>query len=325
MKVLGIAMGRRNGNSEILLKYALKAIEEEGHEVELIRLHDYKINNCIGCEACTKQRTGGADEFKCAHSWESDDFYDFMMHVKECNALILAAPAYHLMPPGFAIAMLNRNLCMKVSSWTNTDINGDIVKKKICATIGVAGSDWANLMMPVLSFMAEKMTGSTMKLVDQMICEGIPSVSIVATHPDMLNRATQLGKNVAKELLVPGEECHYYGEDKLLDVCPICHSNLINITSDGRVACSICDVKGDIVLDEYNRVKNIVWDGGIEISRWSAFGKKKHDEKQDVSLKEDTAAKKGYVLSDEQKKQISEVLLKVKDYCPAILPKKYNA
>ena len=49
MKVLGIAMGRRNGNSEILLKHALKACEEDGAEVSFFRLHDYHINPCTGC------------------------------------------------------------------------------------------------------------------------------------------------------------------------------------------------------------------------------------------------------------------------------------
>ena len=323
MKVLGISMGRKMGNSEILLKHALKAIEEEDHEVSFLRLHDYKINNCTGCEACTKQRTGGND-LHCFHSWDSDDFYFLMQQVKECNALILAAPAYHLMPPGFGIAMLNRNICMKVSDWKTTDVNGNETDKKICATIGVAGSDWDSLMMPVLSFMAQKMTGSHMKLVDQMLCQGIPSVSIVSTHQDMLDRATQLGKNMARELVKVGDDCTYYGEEKLLNVCPICHSNLLTIRPNGRVTCAFCDVEGDMVLDENKRIKRIDWDGGIEISRWSAFGKKKHDEKQDVALKEDTAAKQGYVLSDEQKQMIRNTVAEWKDYLVPIKPPKAN-
>ena len=47
MKLLGISCGRDMGNSEILLKHALKAAEETGKaEVELIRLHDYKASLC---------------------------------------------------------------------------------------------------------------------------------------------------------------------------------------------------------------------------------------------------------------------------------------
>ena len=49
MKLLGISCGRDMGNSEILLKHALKAAEETGKaEVELIRLHDYNILPCDG-------------------------------------------------------------------------------------------------------------------------------------------------------------------------------------------------------------------------------------------------------------------------------------
>jgi multimeric flavodoxin WrbA len=41
MKVLGITCGRKNGNSELLLKQAFKAIEEKcGAETEFIRLQD---------------------------------------------------------------------------------------------------------------------------------------------------------------------------------------------------------------------------------------------------------------------------------------------
>ncbi len=43
MKVMGIVTGRHNGNSEILVKEALLACQEEGAEVELINLFDYNI------------------------------------------------------------------------------------------------------------------------------------------------------------------------------------------------------------------------------------------------------------------------------------------
>ena len=42
-----------NGNSEILVKEALSAIQEAGGECSLINLFDYHIEPCLGCEACT--------------------------------------------------------------------------------------------------------------------------------------------------------------------------------------------------------------------------------------------------------------------------------
>ena len=54
-RVIGLVAGRRNGNSEILVKEALMACEEAGLECMLINLFDYDIIPCSGCEGCTMQ------------------------------------------------------------------------------------------------------------------------------------------------------------------------------------------------------------------------------------------------------------------------------
>ena len=52
-KIMGITAGRKNSNSEILLKAALMACEEQGAEVRMINLRDFNILDCSGCTACT--------------------------------------------------------------------------------------------------------------------------------------------------------------------------------------------------------------------------------------------------------------------------------
>jgi len=44
----------KEGNTEILIKEALKGAEEPGAETELIRIADVKISPCDGCESCHK-------------------------------------------------------------------------------------------------------------------------------------------------------------------------------------------------------------------------------------------------------------------------------
>lgn len=53
MKVLGITAGRKNSNSEILLKEALLACQDRGAEITMINLKDYHIEECTGCTVCT--------------------------------------------------------------------------------------------------------------------------------------------------------------------------------------------------------------------------------------------------------------------------------
>jgi len=49
MKILGLnGSERKLGNTEILVKEALMGAEEEGAQVEMLRLTDYKILPCDG-------------------------------------------------------------------------------------------------------------------------------------------------------------------------------------------------------------------------------------------------------------------------------------
>ena len=50
MKVLAVSAGRRMGNCEVLLRHAMRGAAEAGCEVQLIRLQDFEIKPCLGCE-----------------------------------------------------------------------------------------------------------------------------------------------------------------------------------------------------------------------------------------------------------------------------------
>ena len=52
MKILGISVGRKMSNTEILVKEALMGAEEMDAEVEFVRLHDLNLKPCTGCNAC---------------------------------------------------------------------------------------------------------------------------------------------------------------------------------------------------------------------------------------------------------------------------------
>jgi len=75
---------RKNGNTEILTRHALKAIEEEGLDTELIRLAELDIKPCTACEACKKEES-------CTIN---DDLWPVYTKMKEADAIILASPVY---------------------------------------------------------------------------------------------------------------------------------------------------------------------------------------------------------------------------------------
>jgi multimeric flavodoxin WrbA len=306
-KVLGISMGRKMGNSEILLKHALKAVQDEGCEVEFLRLHDYYIKPCEGCELCTiLGRTN--QPLRCKHGWDEDDFFTIAEQIKSSEGIILAAPAYHLMPPGISTVLLNRLHCVGINARASVTN-----KKQICATIGVGGSDWISLAPTILNFTATEMCCSQMNLVDQMFITGVPAKSMIATRRDALDRAALLGKHVAMELGKPGRAT-YHGD--FAGACPICHTEML-LFKEGRVKCPICDVAGDPVIQD-EKIGSIRWDGGMEISRWSQIGHIHHDEVmlQKVKLPE----KGGYKFTDEQKAVIEKTVAQWEHLLSPVMP-----
>ena len=314
MKVLGIAMGRRNGNSEILLKHALKACEEDGAEVSFFRLHDYHINPCTGCELCTKLGRRH-EERHCMYPWDADDTRQIADMIEAADGLILAAPAYHLMPPGIGTVMLNRNHCCIDVPGHRGDYS---FKRRVCASIGVGGSDWTSLFMPILNFIGTEMLGSTMHLADQMKLHRTPAVGMVLCNKEALDRATQLGHNVMTELKREEEVVVYHGEEGM---CPICHNSIV-VIRNGRMACAICDYEGDPVIED-GKIKSIKWDCGIEGTRWSPHGNEHHDSEQFTSVKFDKeAGGVGYVFTEEQQKQMAEGRAKWSKYLEPVMPKR---
>jgi len=88
MKILGLNGSQRQlGNTEILVKEALMGAEEEGAQVEMLRLTDYKILPCDGLAPCVFGNTG------CNLK---DDFNFIVDKIFENDGLVLGTPCYIL-------------------------------------------------------------------------------------------------------------------------------------------------------------------------------------------------------------------------------------
>ncbi len=85
MKTIAIVGSpRKKGNTEILTRHALKAIEEEGIDTELVSLGDVEIKPCTACMVCEKEERCPID----------DDLFAIYLRMKEADAIILASPVY---------------------------------------------------------------------------------------------------------------------------------------------------------------------------------------------------------------------------------------
>lgn len=90
MKVIAVnGSPRKNGNTAILLKYALEGATSQGAETELINLYDYNYKGCISCFACKLK--GGKSYGRCA---VNDDLKPIFEKVENTDAIILGSPIY---------------------------------------------------------------------------------------------------------------------------------------------------------------------------------------------------------------------------------------
>lgn len=266
MKVLGITCGRKNGNSEILLKQAFKAIEAKcGAETSFIRLQEAKIKECTGCETCMINHIKGNAQFRCIHKAEEDHFFFIEQKMREADAIIFSMPIYNILPVGIAIKFLNK-------LHSSGDYRDETERKnKIGATITIGGSDWTNFANTIGNLITTSFCGSYRTLVDSLNISFIPSSGAVLLDDKLMARTYILGENVAAALMTGITE--YKGDE---NVCPYCHGNLLEYR-EGEIWCPICECKAQLAMTNGKLTVTFTEDAIIQ-NRWSGSALKEHVE-----------------------------------------------
>ena len=215
MRIVGLSGGRRSGNNELMLKTALAAAKQVcGAELEIIRLQDLKLRDCIGCETCMRGLTTGGDGLCVVRD---DDMPWFSAAVKEADALILATPIYDLIPTGTVVTLLNRVLGIGKEYQTYCRTH-----PKIGAAMALGGSDWINLTEPLMDLTVRNLSKGSV-IVDKFVVGHNPAPSMVVLDEAVLERAALLGRRVG-EALMDREHAGFAGDS---GVCPSCHCNLL--------------------------------------------------------------------------------------------------
>ena len=285
MKVLGLACGRKMGNTEVLVREALMGAEEiSGAETEIIRLLDLTIKPCRGCE-CNYWRLEEPDK-GCIIK---DDHFQFVVNkIIECDGIILGAPCYGSRPPGYLLVMADR--FMGVTTSQQKKLNAKIRPQGV---ISVGGSDRVGVMLPLLN--SNRLIRGTY-LVDQISVIWTSRPDQVVLNDTAIARARKLGINVSQAIKMPAEKMKYLGnEDKhhlddyyrsdfdlttqlappLYEACPVCHSDLVRLRGK-QVECPICCIKGSIEVKD--GVPSFICDPDERPSPYAgAAGRKRHD------------------------------------------------
>ena len=76
---------RKDGNTDLLVEAFAKGASQK-HHVEIVSVHDYKVNSCMGCNACFKNETNACVQ--------NDDMPLIYEKMSRADMLVIASPVY---------------------------------------------------------------------------------------------------------------------------------------------------------------------------------------------------------------------------------------
>ncbi len=247
-KIIGLSCGRKNGNSEILLKEALMEAEDLGVESEIIRAMELRVKPCTGCESCSIAMARGK-EVRCAIK---DDDVPWILEktlVEDCG-LIVSGPVYHLRANSYFEIIHER---MLPTMFRHPEV---LKKTRVGAIISVGGGEpeWTPLGLTSMNIFVQH----SRILVDQMQVNYVGRPGAVLMQEKYLKRARELGRRVARAMMMPIKQVKFVGDETEVS-CPVCHCNVLKVPAKlPNVFCPVCWVKGVITINE-DKMK-VKWD-----------------------------------------------------------------
>lgn len=274
--VLGITAGRKDSNSEILLKEALLACRDQGAEVKMINLRDYNIIECTGCTACTHGMSSGKN-VGCTLS-KMDDKEAIMEVMLNVDAIIASAPTYDLMPTATFSKFMHRNLAYESAFLEH--IGAIEHKDRVAGLIAVGGSTRSWQSMALESMQATCFTND-FKVIDMYLATRVPAAKQCLLDDEMIKRAYKIGQNIMKSLNTPVKERKWLGEEDM-GWCPNCHSNALvlgEVQWEGLhfpVECQVCGAGGNLEKSENGKWKFVIQEDGLCRERTTVEGREEH-------------------------------------------------
>jgi multimeric flavodoxin WrbA len=238
--VLGLCGGQPDGSAEILLKAALRAAEEAGSTVELVRLNELRL------------------DYSVPGAGEGDDGEWLLERLFACDGLIVSTPIItrtvsasvkvaidRLLGPNADAAFVEAIVeARRAGRDPVVPMRADerVLKPRVAGLIAVGGSlteNWKSLALPTLHGIAFSMH---MAVADQVVFEGAGTPKSIVLDPGAMERAAAVGRAVGEQLGVAFEAVEYRGAEGL---CPMCHLSAVEVR--GReVECVTCGARGEL-------------------------------------------------------------------------------
>ena len=214
-KVLGIVGSLRTlGNCEIMLKAISREISVP-HQLQLLRLPEFKLNYCNGCYRCLLAKRGCVLQ---------DDLAGLLDAIGSADALILAVPTYFLAGPACLKAFVDRAISFYPRA-------GQLWGKPAVG-LGIAGIEGkeGSTLLDIERFFTTLMAKNKSS---RIVYGALPGETIL--NQDNLEVAKQLAAALfAEPVATPGL------------ACSCCGGQTFRFYAENRVRCMLCSEAGSL-------------------------------------------------------------------------------
>lgn len=261
MNILGVSFGKKNANTDILVKEALFGCREAAPDAEIrfINTCNLNIGRCRGCGACSTQLEKGKDNV-CIFK---DDFQELEEQVRWADALVVGAPVYVLQPVGQFKDFVDRFSCRhdySAITWVldkrrTGEFPGDPdafpmerLKKRTVSYISVGGAstdNWTSMGTATLHLFGFP---PMMKVMGNYNANSMGTIGSPYIDPQLIDNMHEMGRRTVEgynDDSVP----FFQPENKPEGVCPVCHQRIITILpGTTKVECPVCGIEGDLSI-----------------------------------------------------------------------------
>ncbi|MDD6161087.1 MAG: flavodoxin family protein [Oscillospiraceae bacterium] len=260
-KVLGLSFGRKMGNTEIMVKHALNACKEAGHEVRFIRVEDLDIKDCTGCIACVVGMIMG----KKGACPIKDDMHIIDEAIMESDAVLFGCPTFEMTPTGTFKTVCDRLGPSHDISFRKVAIEEGLaagkspdqlpdmrcLKHRVGAFFSVGGAmtkNWLSFMIPTMYCLS---LSQGIDIVDTYEYYGAMAYNNVVGNQPVMDRMWEMGMHLAEAVACEDEEESRRWRGDHQGVCPVCHCDMLTVIEDGAaVECPVCGIRGQHRIED---------------------------------------------------------------------------
>lgn len=260
-KVLGLSFGRKMSNCEVMVKHALNACREAGHEIQFIRVNDLDIKDCTGCIACVVGMISG----RRGDCVLKDEFHILEEAMLECDAVIYGCPTFEMTPTGTFKTVCDRLGPSHDISFRKVAIEEGLaagkspdqlpdqrcLKPRVGAFFSVGGAmtkNWLSFMLPTMYCLS---MSQGIDIVDTFEYYGAMAYNNVVGNQPMMDRTWEMGRHIVEALACEDEAERRRWRGDHEGVCPVCHCDLLTVTNGGEsVECPVCGIYGTATMED---------------------------------------------------------------------------